>query len=139
MNDTIRKRVDRGHRLSQLSQFHQTHPRRVWGHRLDELSCSALSLPLFLTPHLPSPPTTYTDTTVTRTEIPIVLPTAPPSPDHTPASSFYSPTSDTEADPSKDPSSDHIPPLPAISPFLSLADDTTDKDTPDTPHHHLPK
>ncbi|GJR39191.1 reverse transcriptase domain-containing protein [Tanacetum coccineum] len=119
--------------LSQLSQFHQTHPRRVWGHRLDELSCSALSLPLFPTPHLPSPPTTHTDTTVTRTEIPIVLPTAPPSPDHTPASSFYSPTSDTEADPSKDPSSDHIPPLPAISPFLSLADDTTDNDTPDTP------
>nr|GEV29836.1 putative reverse transcriptase domain-containing protein [Tanacetum cinerariifolium] len=29
--------------------------------------------------------------------------------------------------------SDHIPPLPAISPFLSLADDTTDSDTPDTP------
>nr|GEV49338.1 putative reverse transcriptase domain-containing protein [Tanacetum cinerariifolium] len=41
--------------------------------------------------------------------------------------------SDTESDPSKDPSSDHIPPLPAISPFLSLADDTTDSDTPDTP------
>ncbi|GKB38237.1 hypothetical protein Tco_0883179, partial [Tanacetum coccineum] len=27
----------------------------------------------------------------------------------------------------------NIPPLPAISPFLSLADDTTDSDTPDTP------
>ncbi|GJW34083.1 hypothetical protein Tco_0054115 [Tanacetum coccineum] len=39
----------------------------------------------------------------------------------------------TESDPSKDPSSDHIPPLPAILPFLSLADDTTDSDTPDTP------
>ncbi|GJY50667.1 hypothetical protein Tco_0441514, partial [Tanacetum coccineum] len=38
-----------------------------------------------------------------------------------------------EFDPSKDPSSDHIPPLPAISPFLSSADDTTDSDTPDTP------
>ncbi|GKA85693.1 hypothetical protein Tco_0807347 [Tanacetum coccineum] len=30
-------------------------------------------------------------------------------------------------------SSHHIPPLPATSPFLSLADDTTDSDTPDTP------
>ncbi|GJS62966.1 putative reverse transcriptase domain-containing protein [Tanacetum coccineum] len=38
-----------------------------------------------------------------------------------------------ESDPSEDPSSDHIPPLPAISPFLSLDDDTTDSDTPDTP------
>ncbi|GJV72424.1 putative reverse transcriptase domain-containing protein [Tanacetum coccineum] len=37
------------------------------------------------------------------------------------------------SDPSEDPSSDHIPPLPAISPFLSSADDTTDSDTPDTP------
>nr|GFC05101.1 hypothetical protein [Tanacetum cinerariifolium] len=27
----------------------------------------------------------------------------------------------------------HIPPLPAISPFLSSDDDTTDSDTPDTP------
>ncbi|GJS40848.1 hypothetical protein Tco_0565891 [Tanacetum coccineum] len=39
----------------------------------------------------------------------------------------------TESDPSDDPSSDHIPPLPAISPFLSSADDTTDSDTHDTP------
>nr|GEW89016.1 putative reverse transcriptase domain-containing protein [Tanacetum cinerariifolium] len=31
-----------------------------------------------------------------------------------------------QSDPSEDPSSDHIPPLPAISPFLSSADDTTD-------------
>ncbi|GJV36562.1 hypothetical protein Tco_1409039 [Tanacetum coccineum] len=38
-----------------------------------------------------------------------------------------------ESDPSEDPSSDHIPPLPAISPFLSSDDDTTDSDTPDTP------
>ncbi|GJS43166.1 putative reverse transcriptase domain-containing protein [Tanacetum coccineum] len=38
-----------------------------------------------------------------------------------------------ESDPSEDPSSDHIPSLPAISPFLSSADDTTDSDTPDTP------
>ncbi|GKD35002.1 putative reverse transcriptase domain-containing protein [Tanacetum coccineum] len=38
-----------------------------------------------------------------------------------------------EFDPSEDPSSDHIPPIPAISPFLSSADDTTDSDTPDTP------
>ncbi|GKE69537.1 hypothetical protein Tco_1527609 [Tanacetum coccineum] len=34
---------------------------------------------------------------------------------------------------SSDPSSDHIPPLPAISPFLSSADDTTNSNTPDTP------
>ncbi|GKA16389.1 putative reverse transcriptase domain-containing protein [Tanacetum coccineum] len=39
----------------------------------------------------------------------------------------------SESDPSEDPSSDHIPPLPAISSFLSSADDTTDSDTPDTP------
>ncbi|GKE71189.1 hypothetical protein Tco_1529261, partial [Tanacetum coccineum] len=50
-----------------------------------------------------------------------------------PASPDYSPASNMEFDPSKDPSSDHIPPLPAISPFLSSADDTTDNDTPDTP------
>nr|GFB19956.1 hypothetical protein [Tanacetum cinerariifolium] len=78
--------------------------------------------------------------------LPTVLPTAPPSPDHThalpditPASLDYSPASpdyshaspgysfvsDIESDPSEDPSSNHIPPLPAISPFLSSADDTT--------------
>ncbi|GKE26719.1 hypothetical protein Tco_1442103 [Tanacetum coccineum] len=60
-------------------------------------------------------------------------PTIPPSPDYTPASPDYSPASDSESDPSEDPSSDHIPPLPAISPFLSSDDDTTDSDTPDTP------
>ncbi|GKD02191.1 hypothetical protein Tco_1177165, partial [Tanacetum coccineum] len=54
------------------------------------------------------------------------------SPDYTPASPDYSPASDMEFDPSEDPSSDHIPPLPAISPFLSSADDT-DSDTTDTP------
>ncbi|GJW49943.1 hypothetical protein Tco_0091294 [Tanacetum coccineum] len=91
-----------------------------------------------------SPPTTHTDTIVTPTEIPTVLPTilptVPPSLDHTPtlpdiilASPDYSPASDTKPDPSEDPSSDHIPPLPAISPFLSSTDDTTDSDTPDTP------
>ncbi|GKF26281.1 hypothetical protein Tco_0082175, partial [Tanacetum coccineum] len=91
-----------------------------------------------------SPPTTHTDTIVTPTEIPTVLPTilptVPPSLDHTPtlpdiilASPDYSPSSDTEPDPSEDPSSDHIPPLPAISPFLSSIDDTTDSDTPYTP------
>ncbi|GJV47214.1 hypothetical protein Tco_1437426 [Tanacetum coccineum] len=80
-----------------------------------------------------TPPTTQTDTTVIPTEIPIIAPTIPPSPDYTPASPDYSPASDTEFDPSEDPSSDHIPPLPAISPFLSSADDTTDSDTPDTP------
>ncbi|GJW39992.1 putative reverse transcriptase domain-containing protein [Tanacetum coccineum] len=90
-----------------------------------------------------SPPTTHTDTTVTPTEIPTVvptvLPTVPPSPDHTPAlpditpaSPDYSPASDTESDPSEDLSSDHIPPLPAILPFLSSTNDTTDSDTPDT-------
>ncbi|GKC28625.1 hypothetical protein Tco_1035919, partial [Tanacetum coccineum] len=80
-----------------------------------------------------TPPTTQTDTTVIPTEIPIVAPTIPLSPDYTPASPDYSPASDTEFDPSEDPSSDHIPPLPAISPFLSSADNTTDNDTPDTP------
>ncbi|GKD69297.1 hypothetical protein Tco_1323387, partial [Tanacetum coccineum] len=87
-----------------------------------------------------SPPTTHTDTTVTPTEIPTVLPTVPPSPDHTPAlpditlaSPDYLLAFDTEYDPSKDPSLDHIPPLPAILPFLSLTDDTTDSDTPHTP------
>ncbi|GJU54007.1 hypothetical protein Tco_1227721 [Tanacetum coccineum] len=80
-----------------------------------------------------TPPTTQTDTTVIPTEIPIIAPTIPPSPDYTPASPDYSPASDMEFDPSEDPSSDHIPPLPAISPFLSSADDTTDSDTPDTP------
>ncbi|GJS24641.1 hypothetical protein Tco_0453273 [Tanacetum coccineum] len=76
-----------------------------------------------------TPPTTQTDTTVIPTEIPIIAPTIPPSPDYTPASPDYSPASDMEFDPS----SDHMPPLPAISPFLSSADDTTDSDTPDTP------
>ncbi|GKC90527.1 hypothetical protein Tco_1151176, partial [Tanacetum coccineum] len=80
-----------------------------------------------------TPPTTQTDTTVIPTETPIIAPTIPPSPDYTPASPDYSPASDSESDPSEDPSSDHIPPLPAISPFLSSADDTTDSDTPDTP------
>nr|GEU90105.1 hypothetical protein [Tanacetum cinerariifolium] len=51
----------------------------------------------------------------------------------TPASPDYSPASDTESYPSKDPSSDHIPPLPAISPFLSLTDDSLDSNNPDTP------
>ncbi|GJW97560.1 hypothetical protein Tco_0179368 [Tanacetum coccineum] len=60
-------------------------------------------------------------------------PTIPPSPYYTPASPDYSHASDSESDPSEDPSSDHIPPLPAISPFLSSDDDTTDSDTPDTP------
>nr|GEW12318.1 hypothetical protein [Tanacetum cinerariifolium] len=35
-----------------------------------------------------------------------------------------------ESDLYEDPSSNHIPPLPAVSPFLSSADDTTDSDTP---------
>ncbi|GJT92442.1 putative reverse transcriptase domain-containing protein [Tanacetum coccineum] len=78
-----------------------------------------------------TPPTTQTDTTVIPTEIPIIAPTIPPSPDYTPASPDYSPASDMEFDPSEDPSSDHIPPLPAILPFLSSVDDTTDSITPD--------
>ncbi|GJZ24427.1 hypothetical protein Tco_0561886 [Tanacetum coccineum] len=64
----------------------------------------------------------------------LFAPTLSPSPGtYTPASPDYSPASDSESDPSEDPSSDHIPPLPAISPFLSSDDDTTDSDTPDTP------
>ncbi|GJT17982.1 hypothetical protein Tco_0876688 [Tanacetum coccineum] len=62
-----------------------------------------------------TPPTTHIDTALT-----------PASPDYTPASPDYSPASDTESDPSKDPPSDHIPPLPAISPFLSSTDDSSD-------------
>ncbi|GKB28051.1 hypothetical protein Tco_0867452 [Tanacetum coccineum] len=80
-----------------------------------------------------TPPTAQTDTIVIPTETPIIAPTIPPSLDYTPASLDYSPASDSESGPSEDPSSDHIPPLPAISPFLSSDDDTTDSDTPDTP------
>nr|GEV00837.1 hypothetical protein [Tanacetum cinerariifolium] len=80
-----------------------------------------------------TPPTTQTDTTVIPTETPIIAPTIPPSPDYTPASPDYSLASETESDPSEDPSSGHIPPLPVVLPFLSLDDDTTDSDTPDTP------
>nr|GEW20821.1 hypothetical protein [Tanacetum cinerariifolium] len=76
-------------------------------------------------------PTTIPDTTpviaLPTTETPIIAPTIPPSPDNTPASPDYSSTFETESDPSEDPSSGHIPPLPAISPFLSSDDDTTDK------------
>ncbi|GJZ64479.1 hypothetical protein Tco_0620900, partial [Tanacetum coccineum] len=80
-----------------------------------------------------TPPITQTDTIVIPTEIPITSPTIPPSPYYTPASPDYSPAFEIESDPFENPSSDHIPPLPAISPFLSSADDTTDSDTPDTP------
>ncbi|GJR50625.1 hypothetical protein Tco_1401146 [Tanacetum coccineum] len=68
------------------------------------------------------PPSTHIDMALTLA-----------SPDYTPASPDYSPASDTEFDPSKDPLSDHIPPLPATSPFLSLTDDSSDNDIPDTP------
>nr|GEZ76748.1 hypothetical protein [Tanacetum cinerariifolium] len=82
-------------------------------------------------------PTTIPDTTPLiappTTDAPIITPTIPPSPDYTLASPDYSPASEAESDPFEDPSSGHIPPLPAISPFLSLDDDTTDSDTPDTP------
>nr|GEW61494.1 hypothetical protein [Tanacetum cinerariifolium] len=72
-------------------------------------------------------PTTQTDTTVIPIETPIIAPIIPP------ASPDYSPASETESNPSEDPSSCHIPPLPAVLPFLSSDDDTTDSDTPDTP------
>nr|GEX02471.1 hypothetical protein [Tanacetum cinerariifolium] len=78
-------------------------------------------------------PIVKSDTTVILIEIHIITPTIPPSPDYTPASPDYSLASDTESDPSEDPSSDHIPAVPAISPLLSSADDTTDNDTPNTP------
>ncbi|GJU74417.1 putative reverse transcriptase domain-containing protein [Tanacetum coccineum] len=71
----------------------------------------------------------------------LFAPTIPPSPDYTPTSPDYSPASETESDPSEDSSSEHIPQLPAISPFLSSADDTTDSDTPSTlpsPTHGTP-
>nr|GEV74881.1 hypothetical protein [Tanacetum cinerariifolium] len=55
------------------------------------------------------------------------------SPNYSPTSPNYSPVSDTESGPSKDPSSYHIPPVPAILPFLSSTNNTTDSDTPDTP------
>nr|GEX32801.1 hypothetical protein [Tanacetum cinerariifolium] len=80
-----------------------------------------------------TPPTTQTDATVIPTEIPIIASTIPLSPDYTPASLDYSYASDTESNPSEDPSLKHILPLPAISPFLSSDDDTTDSNTPDTP------
>nr|GEX12131.1 hypothetical protein [Tanacetum cinerariifolium] len=81
-----------------------------------------------------APPTTQTDTTLIPTETPIIAPTIPPSLDYTPASLDYSPASETESDPSEDPSSGHIPPLPAVSPFLSSDDNTTD--TPGQPISH---
>nr|GFC00319.1 hypothetical protein [Tanacetum cinerariifolium] len=80
-----------------------------------------------------APPTTQIDTTVIPTKTPIIAPTIPPSPDYTLASFDYSPASETESHPYEDPSSGHIPPLPAVSPFLSSDDDTTDSDTLDTP------
>nr|GEW29961.1 putative reverse transcriptase domain-containing protein [Tanacetum cinerariifolium] len=66
-------------------------------------------------------------------ETPIIAPTIPPSPDYTPTSLDYSPASEAESDPFEDPSSCHIRPLPAVLPFLSSNDDTTDSDTIDTP------
>ncbi|GJT73910.1 putative reverse transcriptase domain-containing protein [Tanacetum coccineum] len=79
-----------------------------------------------------TPPATHTNIPLIPTETPIIALTIPPSPDYTPTSLDYSPASDSESDPSEDPSSDHIPPLPAISPFRSSDDDTTNSDTPDT-------
>ncbi|GKC59902.1 hypothetical protein Tco_1087500, partial [Tanacetum coccineum] len=77
--------------------------------------------------------TTQTDTITIPTETPIIAPTIPPSLNYTSASPNYSPAFDSESDPYEDPSSDHILPLPATSPFLTSADDTTDSDTPDIP------
>nr|GFC19197.1 hypothetical protein [Tanacetum cinerariifolium] len=88
-----------------------------------------------------APPTTQTDTTGKLTETPVIAPAIPPSPNYTPASPDYSPASETESDPSEDPSLGHIPPLLAVSPFLSLNDDTTDGDTldiPPSPTHDTP-
>ncbi|GKC79742.1 hypothetical protein Tco_1130516 [Tanacetum coccineum] len=85
-----------------------------------------------------TPPTTQTDTTVIPTKTPIIAPTISPSPYYTLASPDYSPASYSESDPFEDPSSGHIPPLPAISPFLSSADDTTDSDTPPSPTYGTP-
>nr|GEW37851.1 hypothetical protein [Tanacetum cinerariifolium] len=68
------------------------------------------------------PHSTHIDTTLT-----------PTSPDYTSASPDYSPASNTKSDPSEDLSSNHIPLLPAISPFLSSTDDSSNSDTPDTP------
>nr|GEV03473.1 reverse transcriptase domain-containing protein [Tanacetum cinerariifolium] len=109
--------------------FHRIHLRRVWGHRLDEILFDTIPTTIPDTTPTISPPATHTVTT----EIPTIVATTPLSPDYTPASPDYSPAPDTEFDPSEVPPSDHIPPLPAISPFLSSTDDTTDSDTPDTP------
>nr|GFC66047.1 hypothetical protein [Tanacetum cinerariifolium] len=70
-------------------------------------------------------PTTIPDTTPViappTTEISIIaLTIQPESPD-------YSPAFETDSDLSEDPASGHIPPLPAILPFLSSDDDTTDR------------
>ncbi|GJW33860.1 hypothetical protein Tco_0053892, partial [Tanacetum coccineum] len=54
-------------------------------------------------------------------------------PDTTPVITPLTTQTDTISDPSEDLSSDHIPSLPAISPFLSSTNDTTDGVTPDTP------
>ncbi|GKE92901.1 hypothetical protein Tco_1573996, partial [Tanacetum coccineum] len=82
------------------------------------------TIPTTILDTIPSviPPSTHINTALT-----------PTSPDYTPASPDYSHASDTESDPSKDPSSDHISPLPAISPFLSSTDDSSDSDTPVIP------
>ncbi|GJS78112.1 putative reverse transcriptase domain-containing protein [Tanacetum coccineum] len=72
------------------------------------------------------------------TTIPGTTPTVTPYTTHvnttlTPTSPDYSPASDTESDLSEDPLSNHIVPLPAISPFLSSTDDSSDSDTHESP------
>nr|GEU34457.1 hypothetical protein [Tanacetum cinerariifolium] len=61
-------------------------------------------------------------------------------PDTTPVIAPPTTQTDTtsESDPYEDPSSGHILPLPAVSPFLSSDDDTTDSDTPPSPTHDTP-
>ncbi|GJU55740.1 hypothetical protein Tco_1229454 [Tanacetum coccineum] len=121
--------------LSQLSQFPSTNPSIAVVTPVETSLYLFGTIPTTIPDTTPviTPPITQTDTTVIPTEIPIIAPTIPPSPDYTSASLDYSPASEIESDLSEDPSSDHIPPLPAISPFLLSADDTTDSDTPDTP------
>nr|GEU59385.1 zinc finger, CCHC-type [Tanacetum cinerariifolium] len=116
------------------SSFLKSHLRIAWGHLAGRVILFG-TIPTTIPDTIPviALPTTQTDTTGIPTETPIISPIIPPSLNYTPASPYYSPSSEIESDPSEDPSSDHIPPLPAVLPFLSSDDDTTDSDTPDTP------
>nr|GEX68228.1 hypothetical protein [Tanacetum cinerariifolium] len=85
------------------------------------------------TTHIVTLPAAHIDTTLIPVEILTVSPIIPSSPNYTPTSPDYSLASDTKFDPFKDPSSDHIPPLLATLLFLSSTDDSSDRDTPNTP------